>query len=307
MIEKLSVGGVLGEAWRIYRLHFFKILLLTLLIILPVSVLNGLITDAMTNDSAVKVLFDMLNSGSQSTATAEEVSEAMANAAPRMIPFLLVLAVLLVLADVFTIAVARIGHDEGRHGALSLNYKIGDLTVVNEHEPELVDVGTATEYFTGAIRMLPAWVLTVLAGSVFVFFGFMFMFMPGLIALALLSITVYTVAAEDRKGFKALGKTLRVIIAHPVVVLYFIATFGLTFALANLMSLAISGILAVAGLGESTVAAVAASAVGTTLIYIPAAFGDLVMAVVMTNRLDIINFRDRGSNPGSDDGGAEYY
>ncbi|MBR5006053.1 MAG: hypothetical protein IKY07_03060, partial [Clostridia bacterium] len=100
MIEKLSVGGVLGEAWRIYRLHFFKILLLTLLIILPVSVLNGLITDAMTNDSAVKVLFDMLNSGSQSTATAEEVSEAMANASPRMIPFLLVLAVLLVLADV---------------------------------------------------------------------------------------------------------------------------------------------------------------------------------------------------------------
>lgn len=305
MIEKLSVGGVLGEAWRIYRLHFFKILLLILLVILPVSVLNGFITDAMTNDSAVKVLMDILNSGSQSTATAEEVSEAMAAAAPRMIPFLLVLVVLLVLSDVFTIAVARLTLDEGRHGALSLNYKIGDLTVVNEHDAELHDVGSATDYFTAAIRRLPGWALTVLIGAVFVFFGMMIMFFPGIIALVLLSMSVYTVAAEEQRGIRALGRTLRVIISNPAVILYFAATFGLTLVLSNLVSLALSGILVIAGLGENAIAGVVASALGTSLVYIAASFGNIIMSVVMINRLDIINYRDRGV--GENTGGNEYY
>lgn len=291
MIDKLSFTEIIGEAARIFRLHFAKIVLLILMIVLPVSLLQSWIADVIQKDSSIVVLREIYSQYESSTEEElneayEEIASATADAGSRLTPYLLVYLLSYILSLAFTAAVIKLTFDEGRHGALSLNYKYGDITVINEHSEELHDVGSVGDYLSAGIRSLPKLAFTLIIVIALSFLGLMFFVVPGFIIAFLGSLAIYTTVIIDRGGFKTVINTVRIVFAHPVVLLYYLARLAISVFLSWAVSLGASGMFALAGIEVTGAPAIVASTLIMALIALPISFLDVVVSVVLINRID---------------------
>ena len=291
MIDKLSFTEIIAEAARIFRLHFAKIMLLVLMIVLPVSLLQSWIADVIQKDNAIVMLQEIYSKYESSTEDElneayDEIASATGDAGARLTPYLLVYLVAYILSLAFTAAVIKLTFDEGRHGALSLNYKYGDITVINEHSEELHDVGSASDYLAGGVKVLPKLTLTIIIIIALAFLGFMFFVVPGLIIAFLGSLAIYTTVIADRGGVRTVVNTVRIVFAHPAVLLYYVARVAISGTLSWAVSLGASGLFALAGIEVSGVPAIIAGAVILSLIALPVSFLDVAVSVVMINRID---------------------
>lgn len=291
MIDKLSFTEIIGEAARIFRLHFAKIILLVLLIVLPVSLLQSWIMDVIQKDNSIVMFQETFRKYEGSTeeelnAASEEIYSVINEAASRLMPYTLVYLLAYVLSLAFTAAVIRLTFDEGRHGALSLNYKYGDITVINEHSEELHDVGSAVDYLTVGIKALPRLALTMIVVIALTFLGFMLFLVPGLIIALLGSLAIYTTVIINRGGFKTVATTVRIVFAHPAALLYYVARLAISSLLSWAVSMGASGLFLLTGIEVSGAPAIIANTVILSLVSLPVAFLDVAVTVALINRID---------------------
>ena len=268
-MKKMSIGEVFREAFRIFSLHIGKIFRLTLMIVLPVNALNCWFNFIMNDDGFLNTLYEALADGTVTDSQLAEVSS-------RMLPYIVIFLILAALEAVFTLSIIMLTADEGTHGALGPSYLDGDIYVCNEGSG-VVPVESATEYLARGIKLLPAYALTVLIGSLMCLVGIFFI-LPALFFALLTVISVYGVALKNTKGMPALKAAMRIMIFSPSLILYSILPSIINY----LFSLGVQSLLSALPISDTAYLIILA-AVSTVLTF-GLSFFTIVPSVAFSNR-----------------------
>ncbi|MCR5694184.1 MAG: hypothetical protein K6G89_04345 [Clostridia bacterium] len=287
MKNYLPFGDILKESARVFRLHFTKILILILLVMLPLSIVNGIVGEIMLRDSGLTAFMELMN---DENATEEMIETGLADLIPGIMPSLLLMTLLSLLALTFPAALTRLTLDECRHGALTLNYMQGDLYVVVTDANEVHDVGSATDYFGASVKLMPKIIFCTLCGGLITMAGLSLMFFPGLIAFAVMSVSLYYTVLTGRTGFKGFLETGILLLKRPFILLVFIVGNGaalFTNFMINNLFLLIPLPEATAG----TVLSVALTAASTCIASVVTAFTAIITTCLTVESLDKRGFK----------------
>ncbi len=280
-MKKITFGGVFKESARIFRLHFKTIIVLVLLVMIPVGVITGISELVLLKNESVNVFLDVF---SNSESSQNEIYESFYGAAPSLVPFLLVMLLVSMLTLLLPAAVSRLTLDEGRRGLLSRSRADEEMNVVHSDDFDLQQTSTATQYFTGALKMLPKIAACTLLGAVFAALGFIIMFLPGLIIAVIAGLSCYFAALTGQTFFKGLLGTGGAVVKRPLMfVMYLVssaATLFTTFIVGLLLALIpLSGTAGIIG-------SVVITTVTLLISSLVSAFGSIAVSCYMINALD---------------------
>jgi hypothetical protein len=169
----MTLGEILSSAFEIYRTNAGRLLLLVAIVVVPLSLLNALVTDVAFDPAQVEVTDGVV------------VGEAV----DRNWGAVLLLGAITALIGVLIYAVLQAAMI--RAGAQAT---IGDP----------VDVEASYRY---GFRRLGSVLLVGLLVAVIVGIGFILLIIPGIILLVFLSVAIPALVVEDRRGTEALGRS----------------------------------------------------------------------------------------------------
>ncbi len=286
MNKYIGFGEAVKETVRILRLHFPKVIALILLIMLPLSVIYGIIGEVALSNGEIEQIYELAaDPETESSVLSAAINQAM----PSILPVLLMEMIVALLSLAFPVALVRLTLDEGRHGALTLNYSVGDIYVVNVEPNEVHDVGSAAFYFGNALRLMPRVALCALCGGIIVMAGFMLMVVPGFIALIVAGVSIFYVALTGSTAFRGFFGAGRMILKRPVILGAFLAGTGVSFFTSVLLGSLLS--LIPSPEGWTTVFSAGITAVGTCLSSVVTAFSTILVTCLMVNTLDVNGFK----------------
>lgn len=286
MNKLLSFAEVFKEAGRIFRLHLSKILIIVFLVMVPLGLLSGIAGEFLLDTNALQEFAEVAQN---EESTYEEVYEAVYTVAPKVVPYLLLELLAGVLSLALPIAIARLTIDEGRHGALTLNYTDGDMYVVNTEPEEVREVGSATSYFADGIKLLPRVALCVICGGIIAFLGFMIMLLPGLLVAVVTGLSCYYVVLTGHYPLKGLLGSGLVALKRPLTLLLFLLGNGASL----FTSYVLSFLLSLIPLPEAyaSVFTVAFTVITVCVSSVVTAFTAIAVTCSMVNALDRMGYR----------------
>lgn len=285
MKTRLTFTEIFKEAARVFRLHFGKIILLILLVMIPIGILEGIITTMFSNNEVINTFIEIM---ADESATADQMGTALSEMMASLMPFLIMELIVTVMAFVFPAALIKLTLDEGRHGALTLNYMEGDIYVINDSPAEVHDVGTAGYYLGQGVRAIPRVAFCALCGSLLVSVGLSLFVLPGLIALLMTLVSSFYVVLTGKTSFRGFFDTGLILVKRPLILGVYIFTFGASVAVSYFLNIVLSHIPIPEGL--ENVMSVGLSTVSLCLTSVLTAFSAIAVAVTMINTLDVLGY-----------------
>ncbi len=284
-MRRLSFGGVFRESARIFRLHFKKIIIMILLVMVPAGIVTAVSELFLLKNESVNLFLEVF---SNNKSTQDEIYEAFYNAASSLVPFLLLMLVVAILSMLLPAAIARLTLDEGRRGILARYETDEAMNVVHSDDFDHVEVLSGTTYVMNAIKMLPRIAICAIIGTLIASLGFLIMFIPGMIIAVVAGLSCYFVSLTGLTFFKGLLGTGGALLKRPLMMIVYLISGAATLMTTFLFGFAFSFIPlnGTAGIAGS----VAITTVTLCLSSVVSAFGSIAVSCYMINALDISGY-----------------